>query len=114
MNQAKSIFISLHVLLINLALLHIATISWLEPLTSGWLGVFIIALPNLYFFVWLYMGRAARTSRNMHLIVAGNLLGYAMVLTDVNMQVQPAPGLGYFAVFQFSGLHFLVFGFGQT
>lgn len=91
MNQAKSIFISLHVLLINLALLHIATISWLEPLTSGWLGVFIIALPNLYFFVWLYMGRAARTSRNMHLIVAGNLLGYAMVLTDVNMQVQPAP-----------------------
>lgn len=91
MNRAKSIFISLHVLLINLALLHIATISWMEPLTSGWLGVFIIALPNLYFFVWLFMGRAARTSKNMHLIIATNLLGYAMVLTDVNMDAQPAP-----------------------
>ncbi|MDX1669810.1 MAG: peroxiredoxin family protein, partial [Limnobacter sp.] len=91
MIRAKSIFITLHVLLVNLALIHIAVVSWMEPLTSGWLGVFVIALPNLYFFVWLFMGRVARTSRNMHLITAMNLLGYAMVLTDANMDAQPIP-----------------------
>lgn len=91
MNKAKSIFITLHVILINLALLQITTLSWLQPLTSGWLGVFLIALPNLYFFVWLYMGRAARTSRNLHLLNAVNLLGYAIVLTDPSMDADPQP-----------------------
>lgn len=91
MNKAKSIFISFHVILINLALLQITTLSWMQPLTSGWLGVFLIALPNLYFFVWLYLGRAARTSRNLHLLNAINLMGYALVLTDPAMESDPQP-----------------------
>lgn len=91
MNKAKSLFITLHLVLVNLALMNITTISFMQPLTPGWLGVFIIALPNLYFFVWLYMGRAARTSRNMHLLISLDLMGYAMVLTDKAMETDPMP-----------------------
>ncbi|WP_370260935.1 peroxiredoxin family protein [Limnobacter sp.] len=91
MNRFKSIFITLFVVLVNLALLHVATLSWHSPLGSGWFGVFVLALPNFYFFVWLFMGRKGRTTRNMHLLMATNLTGYAMVLTDPGMESNPWP-----------------------
>jgi peroxiredoxin len=106
MNKAKSIFISLHLLVINLALLHVATLSWHEPLGAGWMGVFVLALPNLYLFVWLFMGKSARTSRNLHLLMACNLMGYALVLTDPAMESNPWP-LVWGTVLFFSSLAYI-------
>ncbi|HEX4917055.1 MAG TPA: peroxiredoxin family protein [Limnobacter sp.] len=91
MNRIKSVFITAFVVLVNLALLHVATLSWHSPLGAGWMGVFVLALPNFYFFVWLFMGRKSRTSRNLHLLLATNLTGYAMVLTDPGMEANPWP-----------------------
>ncbi|HEX4844192.1 MAG TPA: peroxiredoxin family protein [Limnobacter sp.] len=91
MNRTKSVFITAFVVLVNLALLHVATLSWHSPLGAGWMGVFVLALPNFYFFVWLFMGRKGRTSRNLHLLLATNLTGYAMVLTDPGMEADPWP-----------------------
>lgn len=91
MNKAKSLFIVLFLLLINLTLLHVATLSWHSPLSAGWIGVFVLALPNFYLFVWMFMGRRARTSRNLHLLMATNLMGIALVLTDPAMETDPWP-----------------------
>ncbi len=91
MTKAKAIFITFHLVLINAALLHVATLSWHEPLGAGWMGVFVLALPNLYLFVWLFMGKSARTSRNLHVLMACNLMGYALVLTDPVMESNPWP-----------------------
>lgn len=91
MNKAKSIFIVLFLVLINLSLLHVATLSWHSPLGAGWMGVFVLALPNFYLFVWMFMGRRARTSRNLHLLMATNLMGIALVLTDPGMESNPWP-----------------------
>ncbi|MCR2746276.1 peroxiredoxin family protein [Limnobacter parvus] len=91
MNKAKSVFIVLFLLLINLSLLHVATMSWHSPLGAGWMGVFVLALPNFYLFVWMFMRRRARTSRNLHLLMATNLMGIALVLTDPGMEANPWP-----------------------
>ncbi|BET25164.1 peroxiredoxin [Limnobacter thiooxidans] len=91
MNKAKSLFIVFFLLLINLSLLHVATLSWHSPLGAGWMGVFVLALPNFYLFVWMFMGRRARTSRNLHLLMATNLMGIALVLTDPAMEANPWP-----------------------
>ncbi|WP_334118120.1 peroxiredoxin family protein [Limnobacter sp.] len=91
MNKAKSIFIVLFLILINLSLLHVATLSWHSPLGAGWIGVFVLALPNFYLFVWMFMGRRARTSRNLHLLMATNMMGIALVLTDPAMDADPWP-----------------------
>ena len=91
MNKAKSIFIVLFLILINLSLLHVATLSWHSPLGAGWIGVFVLALPNFYLFVWMFMGRRARTSRNLHLLMATNMMGIALVLTDPGMDADPWP-----------------------
>jgi len=91
MNKAKSVFIVLFLLLINLSLLHVATLSWHSPLGPGWIGVFVLALPNFYLFVWMFMRRRARTSRNLHLLMAANLTGIALVLTDPGMEANPWP-----------------------
>lgn len=91
MNKAKSVFIVLFLLLINLSLLHVSTLSWHSPLGAGWMGVFVLALPNFYLFVWMFMGRRARTSRNLHLLMATNLTGIALVLTDPAMDANPLP-----------------------
>jgi peroxiredoxin len=91
MNKAKSVFIVLFLLLINLSLLHVATLSWHSPLGAGWIGVFVLALPNFYLFVWMFMRRRARTSRNLHLLMATNLMGIALVLTDPGMEANPWP-----------------------
>ncbi len=82
MNKAKSVFIVLFLILINLSLLHVATLSWYSPLGAGWMGVFTLALSNFYLFVWMFMRRRARTSRNLHLLMAMNLLGISFVMTD--------------------------------
>ena len=82
MNKAKSVFIVLFLILINLSLLHVATLSWYSPLGAGWIGVFVLALSNFYVFVWMFMRRRARTSRNLHLLMAMNLLGVSFVMTD--------------------------------
>ena len=91
MNKAKSVFIVLFLVLINLSLLHVATMSWHSPLGPGWVGVFLLALPNFYLFVWMFMGRRARTSRNLHFLMASNLMGIALVLTDPAMESDPWP-----------------------
>jgi peroxiredoxin len=91
MNKIKSVFIVLFLVLINLSLLHVATISWHRPLGPGWVGVFVLALPNFYLFVWMFMRRRARTSRNLHLLMATNLTGIALVLTDPAMESNPWP-----------------------
>lgn len=91
MNKAKSVFIVLFLILINLSLLHVATLSWHSPLGPGWVGVFVLALPNFYLFVWMFMRRRARTSRNLHLLMATNLMGIALVLTDPGMEANPWP-----------------------
>lgn len=91
MNKAKSIFIVFFLILINASLLHVATLSWYSPLGAGWMGVFVLALPNFYLFVWMFIGRRARTSRNLHLLMATNLMGIALVLTDPGMEADPWP-----------------------
>jgi len=91
MNKAKSVFIVVFLALINLSLLHVATLSWHSPLGPGWMGVFVLALPNFYLFVWMFMRRRARTSRNLHLLMATNLTGYALVMTDPGMESNPWP-----------------------
>ncbi|MEW6204341.1 MAG: peroxiredoxin family protein [Pseudomonadota bacterium] len=65
--------------------------SWHSPLGPGWVGVFLLALPNFYLFVWMFMGRRARTSRNLHFLMASNLMGIALVLTDPAMESDPWP-----------------------
>lgn len=91
MNRFKSVFIIYFFALINLALLHVSTVSWHSELGAGWVGVFVMTLFYFYHFVLLFRGKKARSSRNLHFLMAMNLTGYAMVLTDPGMEANPWP-----------------------
>jgi peroxiredoxin len=77
----KALFISIYITALTLGLIW-AGFQLLQSFDWRWVGVVVALLPGLSFFVWLFIGRPARTSEDLPVVRRITLVGAALTVVS--------------------------------